>query len=161
MLSGSVPALAGDDTAPYRAQTALADGVAVTLMFGSLVSRESSTETQLAELAGATFLVAAPVVHLAHGRPGRSAISLALRVSLPLVGIALGSGRSCAEDDDECWSQRNNAQLTGLLAGAVLAAVLDSALLAGGDDRPSPPPRVVPTVGAPGGGLTLGLAGTF
>ena len=165
MLSGAVPALAGDASAdapgPYRAQTALADGAAALVMLGALESRTSSTETSLAELAGATFVVGAPVVHLAHGRYGRSALSFALRVSLPLVGVALGSSRSCAWDDDACWSQRDQAQLTGLLAGAVLAAVIDSALLAGGDDRPAPPPRVVPTVGAPGSGLTLGLAGSF
>lgn len=165
MLSGTVPALAGnaaaDDTGPYRAQTALADGAAAALVLGSLESGDSASETGLAEAAGATFLVGAPVVHLAHGRYGRAAISLALRVALPALGIAVGSSRSCAWDDDGCWAERDRAQLTGLLAGAVVAAVLDSSLLAGGDDWPSPPPRVVPTVGAPGGGLTLGIAGSF
>ena len=54
-----------------------------------------------------TYLVAGPVIHAAHGHPGKAGISAALRVGLPVLAWAIGFGvgsKSCrdAYDHEGC-----------------------------------------------------------
>jgi hypothetical protein len=95
----------------YGWQTLAADGAA--LVFGT----QGQVEAGLA-----TFVFGAPVVHWAHGRVGAGFGSLALRVSLPLLGLV-------ALDSLPCRSECSEPILVGLLL--ITAPVpIDAAVLA-------------------------------
>jgi hypothetical protein len=150
-----------DDAPPeppsYLMQTLAADGITLGLGFGSYKT-ESSTSTRLGEAALGVLVLGAPTVHLLHKRWGRGAASLAVRIGLPLVGIALGGawGAPClpARDCDEY----DLNQLKGMAVGAIAAMVFDATLL--GHDVASTP-AIAPTVTAANGGLSFGLGGRF
>lgn len=114
------------------------------------------------------YLAGGPVVHLLHGRGGRAALSLVLRLSLPALGYAIGSGG--------CYNECIN--VGGLLLGTagVVGAVVADAWIA------SAPYTVIKTTSDPSqangarparfsfkgggfapawGGATMSLFGTF
>ncbi len=143
----------------YRLQTGLADTAALLLMTAGV------HDGSVASLALGTYVLGAPLVHLAHGRPGRAAGSLALRVGLPVVAAALlasSQRSSCPSTDDTCDDDGEiGAIAVGLLGGMLAASVIDTAFLAKGDDPPAArswTPTIAPT---PHGGLTLGVGLTF
>jgi hypothetical protein len=98
-------------------------------------------------------LIAAPIVHLAHGHPGRAAASLALRATCVLGGIYLGSRYDHTDDDVPIGA------MLGALAGIATASALDITVLAG----PAEAPRAVfaPSIVPARDGMTFGLAGAF
>ena len=51
-----------------------------------------SAASLLAGLGVATFVLGAPAIHVAHARPDSAAISLGLRLALPVVGGLAGLG---------------------------------------------------------------------
>jgi hypothetical protein len=146
----------------YRLQILAADASAAALFLGGdgLESRGGAIGTAgdvLMATGGVTYLLGGPVIHAVHRNYGRAAISIGLRVVLPVVGANIGTALSscdrtqtfanlCAVDD----------MAAGFLIGAAAAAAADTLLVApagvaesGGEAaRPrarglSPVPRIV------------------
>lgn len=140
----------------YQLQTLAVDGIAAATLLATAASANSRTAGSLGELALATYLLGAPVIHAIHGRPGRALGSAALRVGLPLITAELlvaAKGCSCDDDGDI------GLILLGGLGGALAASIIDTAFLAKGDDPPRRwAPMVAPTAQ---GGMTLGVGGAF
>ena len=111
-------------------------------------------------------LVLAPAgIHLAHGR-GKAALgSLALRVGLGALGVAIASTTCEAEDSDEdslglgCL----DSIPTGAGLGILTAAAIDAIFLSTSDGRAPATARESTGIGlAPRpGGVTLSFGGTF
>ena len=150
------PAQPASDDAPvesYRLQTFAADAVALGLLVGMTKVDHSGQQNSLAWLFAGTYLLGAPMVHVAHNRPGRAIGDFAMRFALPVLGgLAIGGHGG---DDDEGVSV-----LLGLMVGITASAIIDTAFFAGGDEprQRSWSPRVTPTTN---GGLTVGLGGHF
>jgi len=145
----------------YRNQTAIADGIGVGLFLIGI----STQSDPVGYLWLGTYLGGAPLVHLAHHRPGRAAGSLALRVGLPilggLLGDKLGTQPGCSGINDGCSSSdRTERMLLGALGGMVAAMVIDTGFLAKGDEAPARP-SWSPAIAARRDGVTLGLSGSF
>ena len=147
--------------ASYRAQTAGADAAALGLVFVAAGTKSGG----VSQLALGTYMFGAPLVHLAHHRPGRAAGSLALRVGLPILGGVIGAKTyhsSCRASDDTCDDDEGpiiQAAL-GILGGMIAASVIDTAVLAKGDEAPARP-GWSPTVRANHDGFSLGVTGSF
>jgi hypothetical protein len=106
---------------PYGLQIVLADVAAVALLL--------SGQPELQAVAAGSYVLTPPILHLLHRRPARAAGSLGLRLLLPIAGGSLGmKAEHCGRDGDYLCG------LTGLvlggLAGALVASIVDAALLA-------------------------------
>jgi len=132
----------------YGWQTLATDGAAFMLLYGAGRSRNSD----MAYGSLAVYSLGAPIVHMAHGNPGRGLFSLAVR-SLPALTIF---GDKSSRNDDMLL-------LTILSVPAMIA--IDAAALAREDEEPRPAPshgvRVVPMASANARGGTVGLSGIF
>jgi hypothetical protein len=149
--SGKPPAVA-TETRWYGWQTLLTDGGAVALPVVAATSRNEPL-TAVALVAGAgVFALGAPIVHLAHGRPGAFGLSLGLRLALPALA-AFAFSRPCR---GEC----NGPVLTLLLLPAPV--IIDATALAW-EKRPVPAKMswTVSPLRLAGGELGLGVAGRF
>ena len=71
----------------YGWQLLVTDGASVAVFTAG--ASAGSTSPVMVRLAG--YLVGAPIVHLAHGRPGAAAGSLGLRALLPILGVYVGA----------------------------------------------------------------------
>src|SRR5947208_12597579 len=120
----------------YRMQLVASDTVAAAAFLGgdALESRGGAAGTTgdvLMATGGAAFLLGGPVIHALHGNYGRGAISLGLRVLLPIIGANIGAAVSgCDKHEglgDLCVVDDMTA---GLLVGAATAAVADALLVA-------------------------------
>jgi hypothetical protein len=141
----------------YRLQTAVADGIALL----TLVAAHDQSVT--GEFGFGMYLLGAPIIHIIHRRPGRALGSLALRAGIPLTAallLASSHQNSCPSDSTQCDDLSGiGLAAIGLIGGATLASILDTAFLAKGDDPPARSwgPAVTPSHG----GVTLGVAGSF
>lgn len=140
------------------------DAAAVLLLMAAGAGNEKANHTEwLAIPAAGSYVFGGPIVHSAHGNPGRAGISLGMRVGLPLLGILVGGlGDTCSSAEDNCI--RASAALGGLL-GLVTAVTVDTVVLPW--EKPAPtavPPAatpcvaVAPVIAQRGGGLTVGGA---
>ena len=165
------------DTRWYGWQTLISDGTSL-LLVPLLGTRIASGET-VAYVAVGGYLLGAPVVHLAHGRPGMAAASLGLRVVMPLAGALVGAGLERCRGD-LCGL---GGALVGGALGVISATVIDAAALThetvADEDEPrdarttstgrsathAPAPKsvaVTPAIGPrSGGGFDVGVGGTF
>jgi hypothetical protein len=116
-------------------------GVTMVLSDGS----NQKTGTILVVAAIPTWLLAAPIVHGMHHQPGRVVGSVALRLLLPSVGLAIGSKLDSGDGSDT---------LAGCLLGAIAATAIDAAVA----HQSTWSPVVAPTQH---GGATLGVAGRW
>ena len=140
----------------YGGQTLLVDAVAVGVGVGGAATHGDTGAAVIA--AGVlTFLVAPPIVHLAHGNGRRAGHDALTRVSLVVLGAAAGlaaaelAAPQCPSTGDaapiggQCVSGSyrtyTDVFLTGLLAGALGASAVDATVYAW-EPRPPPPPRV-------------------
>jgi hypothetical protein len=101
----------------------------------------------------APLLAAGPAVHLAHGNPGRAALSLAAHIALPAIGTMLGNAATTSCETSmtnfdggtitttRCGSS-NAGLTTGVLVGLAAAVALDMALAY--DDRRPPQKETAP-----------------
>ena len=147
----------------YGWQTLATDGAAVALLAIGVAAEKGP----VIGVSAATFALGGPIVHLAHGRGGAAAGSLGLRVGIPVAGFFVGAAmQHCnhtSEADDLCGFE---GAAIGMLAGAGIAMLLDSALLAHEDARREQPQRVArlfvsPAVSMSKSSGTVGLVGTF
>ncbi|MGE0871440.1 MAG: hypothetical protein AB7P03_22960 [Kofleriaceae bacterium] len=136
-------------TSSYRAQTLFVDFTAILLV--PLASKDGFP----IEIPLGTYVLGAPIVHVAHGRPGRAMLSLGLRLVMPF-GLALAAKESTAHRNEHPEIRVAIAGITG----ALIASLVDTAVLADGDSPPKPLP-VAPTVQLDPHNMTLGVAGSF
>ena len=152
----------------YGGQTLLADAAALTLF--------TVAELQIASQGGdqskcpacsalyvatfTTYLAAAPIVHVVHGRSGTALADFALRLGLPVGGGLLGAALASGQGG---LASTGGGVIGGTL-GVVSAVIVDAAVLANEPiaTEPSISGGVAWMVG-PGGKRrpTLVLAGTF
>ncbi len=155
--------------ARYGLEILLADGVALG-MAGMSIKVE---QPGLGILGLSTYLMAPPIVHFIHGRPGRAAASFGLRLGAPAVGMMTGIALGCAvgwcsSRGDFGWVGAFIGGAVGVTSGAIAAMVIDAVVLArepdvkvrvprGWDGKP----RLAPTVSALPGGGAVGVGGSF
>ena len=132
----------------YRKDILLADGISLGLMLlGPALAGDEMGDggAQLAGIGLSGYFLAAPIVHLAHGRGGSAVKSFAMRSTFPLLGAYLGyqigpSDTACVqyESDPEyshghshgCGGGSIAGLVLGGLAGAGAAMYIDAAYLA-------------------------------
>jgi hypothetical protein len=136
----------------YGWQTLLTDGSAIALPIVASTFRNEPVTT-VALIAGAgVFVLGAPVIHLAHGRPGASALSLGLRLALPALALAVLSS--------DCRGECSEQTLVLLLLPAPIA--VDATALAWEKRRALPKISwTLAPLRVPGGKLGVGVAGRF
>ncbi|HEY3664369.1 MAG TPA: hypothetical protein VGL19_00155 [Polyangiaceae bacterium] len=113
------------------------DAISISLL--AVGSSASSNNGTVGSLGIAGYALGAPVIHLAHSRPGMTAASLGIRLPLPIVGAAIGMGlqdcsSSQASNDD--WFCGGTGLVAGFFVGMALASALDASLFAW--DKPEP-----------------------
>ncbi len=152
----------------YGDQTLVVDAIATSLVVGGAIGFETATRGRDRDAASAVIIIGglglaagAPVVHLAHGRPGAALGSLGLRVGLALGGGLTGAltgalvgGRSCTKSDADIPPCVVVGELLGGGAGVIAAAAIDASTLAY-------EPALAPVVGYDGRAFSLGIQGTF
>ena len=162
-------------TVNYRRDVVLADGLAIGAIFlGALGDNEEAAAW------GVTgYFLAAPIVHVAHGRGVQALQSLGIRAGLPLLGGMLGyrlgpndtacvydAGPSPEYDGDYhhhggCGDQGSiTGMLLGGVAGGITAMIVDAKYLTKYQKRVSPrswSASIKPTRG----GASFGVSGTF
>lgn len=84
-----------------------------------------------AGIAVVTYVVAPPVVHLAHGEYARAGWSLGRRIALPLAGGAIGYVVLLPFDCDDC--EKLSGPL-GFLGGILANTVIDAVVARGSND---------------------------
>lgn len=138
------------ETVWYGWQTLLSDGAAL------------ATTPIVPWLGVTTYLLGAPLVHAAHGRPIVSLASVGLRVGTPLVGAVGGVLLSSGCGRDLCGL---GYAAVGAAVGAGGAVLLDAFALAREAAEPARegrPSAMRPSLAARReGGFDVGLSGTF
>lgn len=161
----TVPEASQTATESYGGQIVTADvaGLLLTVLVGNLAG---SSGNEL--LVVAPYLLASPLIHLIHGHPGRSASSLLLHVTAPVLGILTGFliGSSTCNSEEFCGL---GGAAIGFLGGMIAATTIDAAVLAHNVplSRPAYRSSLTPivsvarasTAGGPHG--VLGFAGQF
>jgi len=151
----------------YRLTLVGLDAAAIALVLGAAAAQDDPLIGMLALSGVGTYALGAPIVHLAHGQPGRSLLSVALRVGVPGLGIAI-----MTTSVDSCASCAGGAVFGGMvvLGGIVTAIIVDDAYLG---KVPKPVPQterrstsslrfgVTPIVGPKAKTLGLSLLGSF
>jgi len=135
----------------------------------ALENKAGATGDVLMVAGGVTYALGGPVVHLTHGNYGRAAISLGLRVLLPIVGANIGVAFSSCDNHQTFANLCSvDGMAAGFLVGAATAAAADNLLvtpwtIAGGEAAPPKPtaltvsPRIVATQDR----AIFGLGGRF
>ncbi len=158
----------------YGWQTLLADSTAIGFLGIAVASQNPSWLAP----SGVVYVAGGPSIHLAHGRVGALAGSLALRVGLPLVGVGLGaatancSAQQQSDDEDSGTACGLTGAVYGFIVGAGVAMVLDMAVLSWEPstepttkEAPVPPPAVAwsvaPTMDPKSGAKGVAMVGTF
>jgi hypothetical protein len=140
----------------YGAYTLATDGAAVALALGG-AALDRDGELLLAASVGA-YLVGGPIVHLAHGNPGRSLLSLGTRAGLPVTLAFLGvAAEGCGDGGGDFCGY--GGALIGFGVGLVGAVVIDAAVIA--RDEVEPTPAIAPALSVSREGAWLGATGTF
>lgn len=113
------------DDVTYRGTTAIADLMGGAAFAGGV---ELGTDTSLGfglAVGGLTVAgLGAPILHAAHGSPGRMAASLLLRVTLPPLG-AYGGYLLSPQDNAKF---RHGGGIIGFMAGYAVVTIIDIAL---------------------------------
>ncbi len=160
----------------YGWQTLTVDGASTALVLAGVGVGAGANGTAGAalSLAGVTgFAVGAPIVHAVHGQWGIAAADLGLRAGAVALGAFVGhevgratsSGCSSNSVPLGCLGSSLDGLAIGATAGAVIASVLDAALLSQDkpvpQETPAPSFSWTPSVSMVKGGGTGGVTGTF
>lgn len=108
----------------YGWQTLIADGASLIVVPLGAAAAGSPEVAAGAFIGG--YLLAAPIIHFAHGRPGIGAASLGLRLGMPLLGLAAGALADDCGGGDFCAV----GPAIGMALGMLGAVALDASLLA-------------------------------
>lgn len=141
----------------YRGSTLAADGVALGVFAGGVATGSG----RLALIGASLYVIGAPLVHTTNRRHGRAALSVAMRVGLPLLGFSIADSlpRDCGPTGD-CTSAPVGIYV-GLGVGVVVASMLDAIVLAKADARSQRQASWAPVGGPTRGGFALGVTGQF
>lgn len=152
----------GPATAPERTwygwQIFLTDTAISGMVYASIeANNDTLTKTTILLYAGV-----APLIHGLHGQGRKSALSLAMRASLPLIGGLIGDQvePNCI---DCSFPTTAVPALTGVLVGASVASLIDITLLSH-ERRPvrnRPEYGWAPTFGMSRSGFSAGIGGWF
>jgi len=163
----------------YQIEMAAASAGSIGLfLVGAALERQGRSVPDVMIAAGAiSYPLVGPVVHLRHQRYWRALGSLALRVTLPFWGGAVGLATAhCSQDAFLCGLSEMG---TGMVVGGVVASALDTAFMSGpaaprptDEDsregnlprptRPAPPTATfAPTVAATSNVAYVGVSGRF
>jgi hypothetical protein len=113
------------------------------------------------------YFIAAPTVHLPHGRPLNALASVGARLAFPIAGAIVGAQfANCPEQRGELDFCGLGEIAVGLLVGTVVASVFDMAVLSTETrERPAATPSrlpfLSPSVSAGPNGTSFGLRGSF
>jgi hypothetical protein len=157
-------------TVSYRSHVLVADG----LSLAAVIAGNSSDNPGLAAWGVTGYFLAAPIVHLAHGRGIAALESFGLRAGLPFAGAYLGYhlgprdtgcvADAAADSYPPSGSSCNDGSIIGLLlggvAGGVGAMVLDAKYLAKYDKRVAAPTWSA-SINPAHGGVSVGVSGSF
>lgn len=147
----------------YGWQTLLLDGAAIALTVGGAgLDGNDAAQTPALGLALGTYLAGGPVVHLLHGHPGKAALSLGLRVGVPVTAGAIAAAATQCKpelDGEACGMGTVIATIGSAALGAVVASIIDGTAIAR-DPVPNAP-SVSPVVQVGKNGGVVGLAGRF
>jgi hypothetical protein len=147
-----------EETRWYGWQTLIADGAS----FAVVAATAYNEDAYLAEVGVVGYVVAAPIVHAAHGRPLTGLASAGLRIGLPVAGALAGLAvADCSAEAHFCGL---GEALAGLVAGIAGAIAIDAAVLAREPaPRERPPNRfaLTPTLELSSRRQVLGVQGTF
>ncbi|MBX3208538.1 MAG: hypothetical protein KF764_26130 [Labilithrix sp.] len=163
----------------YGYQTLIADAASFSLLVGGIAARSGGVTT--AGYLG--FLLATPIVHMAHGNIGPGFGSIGLRLLVPLIGLGVGAiagviiGSSQGSGAFDRFGNGANGAVTGAVIGGLIAAGGCVAIDAGGlaytkervDDRavsltrrrPAPWFTLAPSVDVRRDRASFGVAGQF
>jgi len=116
----------------YTLHVLAADAASIGVLAASAAIDSASSDDTFANglaYAGLGGLVlGGPIVHAAHGHWGRSGVSLAMRVVLPVVGASIGGAMAdCQKDEFLCGL---GEVAIGYMVGQATAITLDAAVLA-------------------------------
>jgi hypothetical protein len=160
----SAPAEADEATSPadrvyYRWQSFGVDLAALGMF--ALAGKYNSDPIGYAGLG--TYALGTPILHLAHGHPGRALGSAALRIVAPVaVGTVVYYAQgSCSPSVDDCDLGHGIFAVYGAVLTGVLVAVLDDAAFSYDEvARASGPIWNLSAAPTPGG-FNVGVSGTF
>jgi hypothetical protein len=182
LLLAATTARAQSEPAPtgsYRWQATATDAAAVTAAVAGFalegkdraLGNVPSNAMMTIGISG--YFLGAPIVHVANKHYGRAAVSLALRVGLPILGGAIGArSADCTADQFLCGLEEMGK---GMMIGGAAAVVVDNLLLYAlpGDDAAAEPapvaarPRseaglsLTPRLAAGPNAAMLGVGGQF
>jgi hypothetical protein len=151
----------------YGWQTLLVDGVATGAWF--LVLRgDLASGAKMTAYVGLAAYGLAPIVHLAHGHPGKAGLSLLMRVGFPAVGLAAGAllgtaldGHAGSSSGDEEIPAAAIFGLLGGIGGLAAAMAVDDAVVSREPRRSEGVSSLTPLFVPSSGGGTFALAGRF
>jgi hypothetical protein len=113
------------------------------------------------------YFIAAPTVHLTHGRPMSALASVGARLAFPIAGAIVGAQfANCSGQSDGLDLCGLSEMGVGILVGTVVASVFDMAVLSTETrERPAATPSrlslLSPSVSAGPNGTSFGLRGSF
>ena len=122
----------------YGWQTLASDAASFALLLGGMAASgqglyDSGTPplaNAMATLGIAGYVAGAPAIHFVHERPLAAAGSIGLRLLLPVLGGALGSGMAQCPPPSGDWGNCGLGELAlGVGAGVLAAVVIDAAAL--------------------------------
>jgi hypothetical protein len=112
------------------------------------------------------YFIAAPTVHLTHGRPMNALASVGARLAFPIAGAIVGvQFANCSAQSDQFLCGLSEMGV-GILIGTVVASVFDMAVLSTETrERPAATPSrltlLSPSVSTGPNGTSFGLRGSF
>jgi len=113
------------------------------------------------------YFIAAPTVHLTHGRPMSALASVGARLAFPIAGAIVGAQFANCSGQSEGLNLCGLSEMgVGILVGTVVASVFDMAVLSTETrERPAATPSrlsfLSPSVSAGPNGTSFGLRGSF
>ncbi|HET9989890.1 MAG TPA: hypothetical protein VFQ65_15265 [Kofleriaceae bacterium] len=163
LTPAEAPQPATIDVPSYRLQTALADAAVIGVGLLASTTNGSDGGGVGAALSLGGYLLAAPIVHLAHDHGDRAVESFALRIGVPLLGGLIGNAVGRSQCSFNCDNDADIALTAlGIVTGAVAASAIDIGYLSRGDTITRTGPRLAPAVATgPNGSVRIGIGGTF
>ena len=163
----AAPAHADEDVVEdsYRYQVIVSDAASISVaLVGAAVGGDGGDIRPWLVASAVTYTLGAPTIHGVHGNLAHAGISLGVRVSLPLLGMGIGSlaaGNECDGSPSPCNELGSEKVGYGIAIGVLAAMVIDAGVIARPIRRSLATPAVTPTMSTTPGGATFGLAGAF
>jgi hypothetical protein len=134
----------------------MADGLSLGAVFAGAIT-DGDGSAPFLWLAAGGYVFGAPLVHVAHGNPGRAALSFGMRIGLPLAFFGTGYlMEDCSRGKESCGLV---SLAIGMPLGMVTAITLDASVVA--RDTVKESFAIAPTAILARNGASVGVAGRF